>query len=44
MSMLTNIEAMSPIWRVAEMVAFLATSADFMTGQMLVIDGGETMR
>lgn len=29
---------------VAEAVAYLATGADFMTGQMLVIDGGETMR
>lgn len=29
---------------VAEVVAFLATSADFMTGQMIVLDGGETMR
>lgn len=29
---------------VAEAVAYLATGGDFMTGQMLVIDGGETMR
>ncbi|MEW6280092.1 MAG: SDR family oxidoreductase [Candidatus Eremiobacterota bacterium] len=29
---------------VAEMVAVLATGCDFMTGQMIVIDGGETMR
>lgn len=29
---------------VAEAVAYLATGADFMTGQMLVVDGGETMR
>lgn len=28
----------------AEMVAYLATGADFMTGQLLVLDGGETMR
>lgn len=28
---------------VAELVAFLATSADFMTGQMLILDGGESM-
>ncbi len=26
---------------VAELVAFLATGADFMTGQLLVLDGGE---
>jgi 3-oxoacyl-[acyl-carrier protein] reductase len=29
---------------VAELVAFLATGADFMTGQMLVLDGGELIR
>ena len=29
---------------VAELVAFLATGADFMTGQMLVLDGGETVK
>lgn len=29
---------------VAELVAVMATGADFMTGQMLVLDGGETMR
>lgn len=29
---------------VAELVAFLATGADFMTGQMLVLDGGEIIR
>jgi NAD(P)-dependent dehydrogenase (short-subunit alcohol dehydrogenase family) len=29
---------------VAEAVAWLAQGADFMTGQMLVLDGGETMR
>lgn len=29
---------------VAEMVAVLATGCDFMTGQMIVLDGGETMR
>lgn len=29
---------------IAEAVAFLATGADFMTGQMLVLDGGETIR
>lgn len=29
---------------VAEAVVFLAAGADFMTGQMIVIDGGETMR
>lgn len=29
---------------VAELVAFLCTGGDFMTGQMLVLDGGETMR
>ena len=29
---------------VAELVAVLATSADFMTGQMLVLDGGETIK
>lgn len=28
---------------VAEAIRFLATGADFMTGQMLVIDGGETV-
>ena len=26
------------------LVAFLATGADFMTGQMLVLDGGELIR
>lgn len=29
---------------IAELVAFLATGADFITGQMLVVDGGESMR
>jgi NAD(P)-dependent dehydrogenase (short-subunit alcohol dehydrogenase family) len=29
---------------VAELVALLATGADFMTGQMLVLDGGESIR
>lgn len=29
---------------VAEAVSYLAAGADFMTGQMLVIDGGETMK
>ncbi len=29
---------------VAEAVAFFATGGDFITGQMLVVDGGETMR
>lgn len=29
---------------VAEAVTYLAAGADFMTGQMLVIDGGETMK
>lgn len=29
---------------VAELVAFLATGADFMTGQLLVLDGGEVFR
>lgn len=29
---------------VAELVALLATGADFMTGQMLVLDGGESVR
>ena len=29
---------------VAEAVAYLAGAADFVTGQMLVVDGGETMR
>ncbi len=29
---------------VAELVAFLATGADFMTGQMLILDGGEVIR
>lgn len=29
---------------VAEAVAYLAAGADFMTGQMLVLDGGETMK
>lgn len=29
---------------VAELVALLATGADFMTGQMLVLDGGESIK
>jgi len=29
---------------VAEAVSYLAAGADFLTGQMLVLDGGETMR
>lgn len=29
---------------VAELVALLATGADFMTGQLLVLDGGESIR
>lgn len=29
---------------VADIVAYLASGADFMTGQMLVIDGGESLR
>jgi len=29
---------------VAEAVSYLAAGADFMTGQVLILDGGETMR